>query len=73
MARGTVRVRGRGRVRGGYFLLHIPFSVVGLARWPFSVIVNHNDETGRYASRSAWYLVETEMVLPMTLTNHNYH
>ena len=41
--RVRVRVRGRGRVRrGDYFLrLHTPFSMIGLARYPYSVIVNH--------------------------------
>ena len=44
-----IRVRVRVRVKvsgGGYFLrLHTPFSIVGLARQPYSLIVNH--KTGR--------------------------
>ena len=48
------RVRGRGRggidIYGGYFLrLHTLVSVVGLARWLSSVIVNH--KTGRILIR----------------------
>ena len=50
--RVRVRIRISIRVTGGdYFLrLHTPFSIVGLARQPYSVIVNHKN--GRYSSRS---------------------
>ena len=55
--RARVRVRARFRVRvrvsgGDYFLrLHTPFSIVWLARWPYSVIVYH--KTGRILIRSS--------------------
>ena len=74
IAGDTVTLRGRGR--GDYFLrLHTPFSIVGLVRYPYSVIVNH--KTGKILIRISLssqshdyvtvhghvFVVETEMIL----------
>ena len=49
MVRAMVRVRRRDR-GGEYFLrLHTPFSIVGLARWPYSTI-----RLGGYSSGAAF-------------------
>ena len=88
--RVTVRVRvgvgSRVRVMVGVGVIHTLVSIVGLARKPYSVIVNHT--SGRILIRSSIsshslgyvavhiqaalpFLVETETVLPLTLTKHN--
>ena len=78
--------QARGRLMAGSWQAHGRL-MAGLARWPYSVISDHTTGRtfneiristqspdfftvpGRRTDR---YLVETDMVPPVTLTDHNY-